>query len=116
VGYDVFFNKDWISHEEDDCSVSFAAAAFAKEHRGRYAWRGLVQLFNGRDLSGWVEVGKEKWTVENGAIRARPSARLMGISRRRRATRILSCFTVQGQAAEIPASFFTSVSSLVHRM
>ena len=25
-------------------------------------------LFNGRDLNGWVEVGKEKWMVENGTI------------------------------------------------
>lgn len=30
------------------------------------AW---TPLFNGKDLTGWVEVGKEKWTVENGAIR-----------------------------------------------
>src|SRR3954454_18967501 len=27
-----------------------------------------VKLFNGKDLSGWVEVGKEKWTVEDGII------------------------------------------------
>jgi hypothetical protein len=27
-----------------------------------------VQLFNGKDLTGWVEVGKEKWTVEDGVI------------------------------------------------
>ena len=27
-----------------------------------------VSLFNGKDLSGWVEIGKEKWTVENGVI------------------------------------------------
>ncbi len=27
-----------------------------------------VALFNGKDLTGWVQVGKEKWTVENGAI------------------------------------------------
>jgi hypothetical protein len=27
-----------------------------------------IQLFNGKDLAGWVEVGKEKWTVENGTI------------------------------------------------
>lgn len=28
-------------------------------------WR---PLFNGKDLSGWVVVGKEKWTVEDGVI------------------------------------------------
>jgi hypothetical protein len=27
-----------------------------------------VQLFNGKDLSGWVNVGKEKWTVQDGEI------------------------------------------------
>ncbi|RPI25247.1 MAG: DUF1080 domain-containing protein [Acidobacteria bacterium] len=27
-----------------------------------------VSLFNGKDLTGWVEVGQEKWQVENGAI------------------------------------------------
>ena len=27
-----------------------------------------VSLFSGRDLSGWQAHGKEKWTVENGAI------------------------------------------------
>ena len=27
-----------------------------------------IRLFNGKDLAGWVEVGKEKWTVEDGAI------------------------------------------------
>ena len=25
-------------------------------------------LFNGKDLNGWVEIGKEKWMVENGTI------------------------------------------------
>lgn len=28
-----------------------------------------VALFNGKDLSGWTEIGKEKWAVENGIIR-----------------------------------------------
>jgi len=27
-----------------------------------------VSLFNGKDLSGWKKVGKEKWVVEDGAI------------------------------------------------
>jgi len=27
-----------------------------------------VQLFNGKDLTGWVEVGKEKWVVKEGVI------------------------------------------------
>lgn len=32
------------------------------------AEQGWVALFNGRDLSGWVKNGQEKWVVENGAI------------------------------------------------
>jgi hypothetical protein len=27
-----------------------------------------VRLFNGTDLSGWVNIGQEKWEVENGAL------------------------------------------------
>ncbi len=27
-----------------------------------------MQLFNGKDLAGWTEVGKEKWSVEGGTI------------------------------------------------
>ena len=27
-----------------------------------------VSLFNGKDLSGWIEVGKEKWSVEGSTI------------------------------------------------
>ena len=30
-----------------------------------------VQLFNGKDLTGWIPVGNEKWTVENGNIEGR---------------------------------------------
>lgn len=43
---------------------------FAQNRRNRPVLPGedWVQLFNGKDLSGWKEVGKEKWTVENGAI------------------------------------------------
>ena len=29
---------------------------------------GWVSLFNGKDLTNWVPVGKEKWTVEDGTI------------------------------------------------
>lgn len=46
------------------------SSAFAQPPRNRAPlpneqW---VQLFNGKDLAGWVEVGQEKWTIENGAI------------------------------------------------
>jgi hypothetical protein len=31
-------------------------------------WPEWEQLFNGKDLTGWVKVGNEKWDVEDGAI------------------------------------------------
>jgi hypothetical protein len=37
-----------------------------------------IQLFNGKDLTGWVEVGKEKWTVENGIIRGIATTKAYG--------------------------------------
>jgi hypothetical protein len=41
-----------------------------------------VQIFNGRDLSGWVQVLDSKWTVENGVLLARqdPKGRREGES------------------------------------
>jgi len=30
-----------------------------------------VSLFNGQDLTGWVKIGKESWTVEDGLIHGR---------------------------------------------
>ena len=29
---------------------------------------GWVNLFNGKDLSNWIKVGNEEWSVENGTI------------------------------------------------
>ena len=37
-----------------------------------------VQLFNGKDLTGWVEVGKEKWTVEDGEIKGEAASKAYG--------------------------------------
>jgi hypothetical protein len=31
--------------------------------------KGFVPLFNGKDLTGWEQVGKGNWTVENGVLR-----------------------------------------------
>ena len=33
---------------------------------------GWQPLFNGRDFSGWEQVGKAVWTIEDGAIVGRP--------------------------------------------
>ena len=32
------------------------------------AGKGWIALFNGKDLSGWVNNGQEKWIVEDGTI------------------------------------------------
>ena len=37
-----------------------------------------VQLFNGKDLSGWVEVGKEKWLVDEGTIHGTATSKEYG--------------------------------------
>jgi hypothetical protein len=37
-----------------------------------------VQLFNGKDLTGWVQVGKEKWTVEDGEIKGESISKAYG--------------------------------------
>src|SRR5262249_18819221 len=44
-----------------------AAAIFAAQNTPApdVPW---APLFNGKDLTGWVEVGHEKWTVEDGTI------------------------------------------------
>jgi hypothetical protein len=36
--------------------------------RAREFDEGWVNAFNGKDLTGWVKVGNEEWTVENGTI------------------------------------------------
>jgi len=46
-----------------------AAALMAQLPRGaKPPGEDWVQLFNGRDLTGWRPVGKEEWTVENGVL------------------------------------------------
>ena len=45
-----------------------ASAAWAQPAGPKLPGEDWVSLFNGKDLSGWVEVGHEKWVVENGTI------------------------------------------------
>jgi hypothetical protein len=40
-----------------------------------------VALFSGKDLTGWVEVGKEKWEVEDGTIHGRAISKAYGYLR-----------------------------------
>src|SRR5688500_4572018 len=49
-------------------SVPATVLAQAPKNRPLLPGEQWVQLFNGKDLAGWVEVGKEKWTVEDGVI------------------------------------------------
>ena len=43
-------------------------AGSAQAPAGAPAEAKWTPLFNGKDLSGWIPVGKEQWTVENGTI------------------------------------------------
>ena len=46
----------------------FCAALPAQQMRSKLPNEQWVKLFNGQDLSGWVEVGHEKWMVHDGTI------------------------------------------------
>jgi len=46
----------------------FCAALPAQQMRSKLPNEQWVKLFNGQDLSGWVEVGHEKWIVQDGTI------------------------------------------------
>ncbi len=46
-------------------TMMFPALALAQAPAVAPEWQ---SLFNGKDLAGWVQVGHEKWTVEDGAI------------------------------------------------
>jgi hypothetical protein len=50
-------------------TAAMAATALAQQPRPQQPQTGWVSLFNGKDLTGWAQVGKEKWTVEGGVIR-----------------------------------------------
>jgi len=51
-------------------TLAAAMAAFpqARQPRTPPPDPGWVSLFNGKDLTGWVKVGNEKWEVEDGVI------------------------------------------------
>src|SRR5258706_12107044 len=42
--------------------------AWAQNPRPKLPGEDWISLFNGKDLTGWVKVGNEKWEVENGTI------------------------------------------------
>lgn len=49
-------------------AVLLCFAAWAQQARAKLPNEQWVKLFNGHDLTGWIEVGHEKWTVEDGTI------------------------------------------------
>ncbi len=50
------------------CSTFASLSAQTPAPKAKLPGEDWVTLFNGKDLSGWVEVGKEKWVVEEGVI------------------------------------------------
>jgi Domain of Unknown Function (DUF1080) len=48
--------------------VTVAVAQSAQAPQPKLPGEDWVSLFNGTDLSGWVKIGNEQWTVENGII------------------------------------------------
>src|SRR4030095_11601963 len=49
-------------------TIPVLMAAQVPTNRPLYPGEQWVRLFNAKDLTNWVEVGKEKWTVEDGTI------------------------------------------------
>src|SRR5882757_6264763 len=49
-------------------TTAFIAVAQTPKNRAPLPNEQWVSLFNGKDLTGWDQVGKEKWTVEDGLI------------------------------------------------
>jgi hypothetical protein len=46
-------------------------ALWAQDRKAEPPEESWVSLFNGQDLTGWVKIGKESWTVEDGVIHGR---------------------------------------------
>ena len=45
-----------------------ALLAYAQSRKPKLPGEDWVSLFNGQDLNGWVKIGQESWTVEDGII------------------------------------------------
>src|SRR5207249_11119675 len=57
------------------------AAALLAQSRVKAPGEDWVSLFNGKDLTGWANVGQEKWEVENGTIHGRGTSKEYGYLR-----------------------------------
>jgi hypothetical protein len=59
--------------------LTAALAASAQTPRPRPPGEDWVQLYNGKDLTGWRNVGKEEWVIEsNGVLRGRAISKAYG--------------------------------------
>jgi hypothetical protein len=58
--------------------IAFAQPPQGQKPPGPVPGEDWVQLFNGKDLAGWKEIGKEKWAVENGVIAGRTISKEYG--------------------------------------
>jgi len=58
-------------------TVSFSAFG-QRPQRPLLPGQDWINLFNGKDLSGWVEVGKEKWDIVDGAINGKAISKEYG--------------------------------------
>jgi len=62
-------------------TLAVASMALAQGMRAKLPNEQWVSLFSGKDLAGWVEVGKEEWTVENGVIHGKAITKEYGYLR-----------------------------------
>jgi hypothetical protein len=62
------------------CSILLLllTAVFLPRQRSPLPGEDWVSLFSGKDLAGWVEVGKEKWVVDDGTIHGRAISKAYG--------------------------------------
>ena len=60
------------------CSLFLSTLTAQNVKPAKLGGEDWVQLFNGKDLSGWVEVGKEKWTVDDGDIKGEATSKAYG--------------------------------------
>jgi hypothetical protein len=58
-----------------------ASVLLAQAQRPKLPGEDWVALFNGKDLVGWVEVGKEKWEVQDGVIHGQAVTKAYGYLR-----------------------------------
>ena len=58
--------------------LAFVASVAAQPQKAKLPGEDWVQLFNGKDLSGWTKIGNEKWDVEDGTIHGRAVTQAYG--------------------------------------